>query len=185
MRLHPGIFPIEAAAAGSTLATVEVREVRPEEHEEAGRVTLDAYREFGVDDWGDYKDRIADIRGRADRTTVLVAVEDGRILGTATVELEDRVEGGHARQPLAPEEGHIRMLGVALDARGRGVGRALVTACIERARAAGKRRMTLHTTEAMHVAHRMYRSLGFERGPDAVWPDGFRLMAFELKLDAG
>lgn len=156
--------------------------MRPEEHEEAGRVTLEAYREFGVDGWGDYRDRLADIAGRADRTTVLVAVEAGRILGSATLELEDRVEGGRARDPLAPDEAHIRMLGVDPGARRRGVGRALVEACVERARAAGKRRITLHTTEEMRVAHRMYRSLGFQRGPDAVWPDGFRLMAFELTL---
>lgn len=173
----------ESAPEGRTLAAVEIREVRPEEHEEAGQVTLRAYEEFGVDDWGDYRDRIADIPGRADRTTVLVAVEGGRVLGTATLELDQRVEGGHAREPLAPDEAHIRMLGVDPDARRRGVGRALVGACIDRARAAGKRRITLHTTEEMRVAHHMYRSLGFRRIPDVVWPDGFRLMAFELTLD--
>ena len=161
---------------------MEIRRVRPEEHEEAGRVTADAYREFGVDRWGDYGERLADVRARAGHAAVLVAVEDGRILGTATLEIERRIPGGHSRDPLGPDEAHIRMLGVDPDARGRGVGRALVEACIERAREAGKGRLTLNTTEQMGAAIAMYRSLGFEPRPDRVWPDGFRLLSFELRL---
>ena len=38
-------------------------------------------------DWVEYLERIADVAGRADATTVLVAVADGRVLGTATVEV--------------------------------------------------------------------------------------------------
>lgn len=164
---------------------MEIRPVRPGEHEEAGRVTAEAYREFGVERWGDYGDRLADVARRARRTTVLVAVEDGRILGTATLELDRRIEGGHPRDPLAPDEAHMRMLGVALGARGRGIGPALVEACIERARAAGKSRLTLDTTEGMTAARRMYEGMGFRRGPDKVWPDGFRLLSYERELDGG
>lgn len=158
--------------------------MRPEEHEEAGRVTALAYREFmpGDGSWGEYAERLADVAGRAARTLVLVAVEDGRILGTTTLEVEERIEGGHPREPLRPEEAHMRMLGVAPDARGRGIGRALVEACIEAARSAGKSVLTLHTTEEMEAARRMYESLGFRRGPDTVWGDGFRLLAYELHL---
>ncbi len=156
--------------------------MRAEEYEEAGRVTRRAYEEFGVDGWGDYGDRLADISGRAERTLVLVAVEDRRILGTATLEIDERIETAHPREPLGPAEAHIRMLGVDPDARGRGVGRALVRACIEEARRADKGLLTLHTTEEMKVAHRMYESLGFRRGPDKLFDDGFRLLAYELSL---
>ena len=45
---------------------IEIRPVRPEEHEAAGRVTALAYREFvDNDDWDRYLDRIADIGSRA------------------------------------------------------------------------------------------------------------------------
>ena len=60
---------------------MEIREAT-EEFDEAGRVTAEAYREFirpGDDDWERYLRRIADVEERADRTTVLVAVEDGRV----------------------------------------------------------------------------------------------------------
>jgi ribosomal protein S18 acetylase RimI-like enzyme len=159
--------------------------VRPEEYEEAGRVTALAYREFappGTPDWEEYLSRIADVAPRAGRALVLGAFEDGRALGTVTVELDRRIEGGHDRDPLDPDEAHIRMLGVDPDARGRGIGRALMVAAVGEARLAGKRRMTLGTTERMVAAYGLYESMGFVRGPDQVFDDGFRLRTYELPL---
>lgn len=165
--------------------TVEIRPVRPDEYPEAGRVTRLAYREFGAESWGEYADRLADVAARAVRTLVLVAAEGDRILGTATLELDARIEGGHPREPLRPGEAHVRMLGVDPEARGRGIGRALMERCLGEARAHGKRFVTLNTTEDMTAARTMYESMGFRRLPDRVWPDGFRLMAYELSLDGG
>jgi ribosomal protein S18 acetylase RimI-like enzyme len=164
---------------------IEVRALRPEEYDEAGRVTALAYREFaprGNQDWEEYLDRIADVSRRAAGALVLGAFRDGRVLGTVTVELEGRIEGGHDRDPLDPDEAHIRMLGVDPEARGAGIGRVLMDAAVVRARRAGKRRMTLGTTERMAAAHRLYESMGFVRGPDQVFDDGFRLRTYELSL---
>ncbi len=166
------------------LRVVEVREVRPDEHEEAGRVTALAYREFvqpGETAWEEYLGEIADVAARAGRTHVLVAVEDDRILGSATLELGERVDDDD--HPLGPDEAHIRMLGVHPDARGRGVARALMDACEDRARAAGRTRITLHTTHRMTVAQAMYEHLGFERRPDRVFPDGFVLLSYERRIE--
>lgn len=164
---------------------MEVRPVRPEEHEEAGRVTALAYEEFGLrgdDGWGSYLERLADVAGRADRTLVLVAVEEGRIVGSATLELDARVPGGHQRPPLGAREAHLRMLGVDPGARGRGIGRMLVEACIREARRAGKAVLTLDTTERMRAARRMYEAMGFRREEDLVYDDGFRLLQYALDL---
>jgi ribosomal protein S18 acetylase RimI-like enzyme len=164
---------------------IEVRRAVPSEYEEAGRVTALAYREFvGPEDthWNEYLDRIADVGGRAGRTVVLVAEEDGRILGSATLELEGRTEEGEP--PVSPNEAHLRMLGVHPDARRRGVARMLMDACIDEARRAGKRRLTLNTTQRMGAAQAMYESLGFERMEDRVFPDGFVLLGYEKRLDA-
>jgi ribosomal protein S18 acetylase RimI-like enzyme len=165
--------------------SIEVRAVRPEEHREAGRVTALAYREFappGNPDWEEYLSRIADVARRAGRALVLGAFRDGQVLGTVTVELDGRIEGGHERDPLDPDEAHIRMLGVGPEARGEGVGRLLMEAAVVEARAAGKRRMTLGTTERMVTAQSLYESIGFVRGPDQVFDDGFRLRTYELPL---
>jgi len=164
---------------------IEVRRALPAEYEEAGRVTALAYREFvrpEDGDWNDYLDRIADVRDRAGRTVVLVAVEDGRILGSATLELEGRTEEGEP--PVPPDEAHLRMLGVHPDARRRGIARMLMDASVEEARRAGKRRLTLNTTRRMRAAQSMYEALGFERLDDRVFPDGFVLLGYEKRLDA-
>jgi GNAT superfamily N-acetyltransferase len=165
---------------------VEIRAARPEEYEEAGRVTADAYREFappGDHGWETYLGEIADVAGRAGRTWVLVAAEDGAILGSATVEMDDRVLGDDD-EVLPPEMACLRMLGVDPAARGRGVGRALVDGSIDLARAQGKSVMTLRTTDTMHAARRLYRSMGFEPDParDVVFDSGFRLIAFRLAI---
>lgn len=166
------------------VVTIEVREATPQEYREAGEVTVLAYREFvrpNDADWEEYLERIADIEGRAARTTILVAVEDERIVGTATLELDGRVEP-EDDPSLGPEEAHIRMLGVHPDARRRGVAKLLMTACFERARERGKTRMTLHTTHRMQAAQAMYEGLGFHRLPDRVFPDGFVLLTYEKPI---
>jgi ribosomal protein S18 acetylase RimI-like enzyme len=174
---------------------MQIRQVRPEEYAEAGRVTALAYREYepasrrsrsaGEDrhGWDEYMGRLADIAGRAERTLVLVAVDEGRILGTATLELEDTVEDDPADR-LEPGAASMRMLAVSPDARGRGIGRALVDACIERARAAGKSVLMLRTTKLMRVAREMYERMGFQRDEANDYPlrKDFVLYAYRLPL---
>jgi ribosomal protein S18 acetylase RimI-like enzyme len=164
--------------------TVEIRDARPEEFDEAGRVTAEAYHEFvqpGETAWEEYLTHIADVAGRAPRTRILVAVEDGRILGSATLELDSRVEPDGDPE-LAPDEAHIRMLGVAPEARGRRVATALMAACERQALEVGRTRMTLHTTSRMTAAQAMYESLGYVRREDRVFPDGFVLLSYAKAL---
>jgi N-acetylglutamate synthase len=74
------------------------------------------------------------------------------------------------------------MLGVLPEARRLGVARSMMEEAERRARAAGKTRLTLHTTERMKAAQKMYDSLGFSRAPDRVFPDGFVLLGYERAL---
>ena len=165
---------------------IEVRPVRPEEYAAAGAATANAYREFippGVPEWHAYLDSIADIGSRAGRTTVLVALVDGAIAGSATVELDERIEPDW-RAPVAPDQAHLRMLGVDPAYRRRGVARAMMQAVIELAQAHNRTRLTLETTPRMVAAQRMYESLGFEpRGEETVEP-GMHLLNYELQLPA-
>ena len=163
---------------------MDIRPVLPQEHADAGEATASAYTAFvsSPDDWNGYLRRLADIGARAGRTLVLAAVEDGRVLGTVTLELEDRVPGSRDRPPLVEDEMHVRMLGVRPRDQGRGVGRRLMEAAVDEARRRGKRRITLDTTEAMVAAQRLYESMGFVRGEDLTYDDGFRLRWYELEL---
>jgi ribosomal protein S18 acetylase RimI-like enzyme len=164
---------------------IEIREVRPEEYLEAGRVTASAWLELlptdPNPDWEGYLGRIADIRSRADRTLVLGAFEGGRPLGTVTLEVDARVNVDG--DPLSPDAANVRMLGVAPDARRRGIGRALMRAVMAEARARGKRVLTLNTGDRQLAAIAMYQDMGFTREPDKVFPDGFRLLSFRPALD--
>jgi ribosomal protein S18 acetylase RimI-like enzyme len=164
---------------------IEIRPVRPQEHEEAGRVTALAFEASGtspVSTNPDYLARVADVRTRVDHALILGAFDGERILGTVTLELTGRIPGGHPRPPLGPDQATVRMFGVHPDAQGRGVARRLMEACLDEARRAGKRLLTLDTTEAMVPAQRLYESMGFRRGEDLVWDDGFRLRTYDLAL---
>ena len=95
--------------------------------------------------------------------------------------------------PLAsidrPDQAELRMLAVAPEAQGRGVGTALVQACIDQARADGKAEVTLHTAASMLAAQRLYERVGFHRRPDRDLvvddgPDdaGIQLLGYALDL---
>lgn len=163
--------------------TIEIREARSDEHAQAGVVTADAYREFAHEDdpdWQEYLVRLADVADRAARTVILVALEDGSILGSVTLELDGRTDDDHGT--LQPHEAHVRMLGVRPDARGRGVARRLMLACEERARGAGRTLVTLNTAGRMLAAQQMYEVLGYQRDEDRVFPDGFTLLSYSKQL---
>jgi ribosomal protein S18 acetylase RimI-like enzyme len=165
---------------------MEVRAARPDEYADAGRVTADAYREFADPDdeeWDQYLAVIEDVAGRAERMPVLVALVDGSVVGSATVEMDDALLGDDD-QELPPEAASLRMLGVDPAARRSGAGRALVEGSLEVARAAGKRVMLLRTTGPMVGAQRLYRSMGFERDPerDLTFESGFHMLAYRRPI---
>jgi ribosomal protein S18 acetylase RimI-like enzyme len=86
---------------------------------------------------------------------VLVAEVEGRIVGYGKI--------NHPTELAA--SGHVWYVsGLAVDAalEGRGVGRGLMEALIELARARGGRRMTLRVFAPNERARRLYERLGFE-----------------------
>ena len=85
---------------------------------------------------------------------------------------------------LEAGEAGMRMLAVRPDAQGRGIGRALVDACVTRARALGRAALILHTTPWMTAAHHLYEGAGFVRFPSRDWnplPE-VPLRAYRLEL---
>ena len=107
---------------------VVVRNVAADEFALAGEIVVSAYRTLGDegDEW--YERELRDVSGRVASSEVLVAEDDGRVIGCLTF-----VDGlGELSEVADPDAATIRMLGVAEAARGRGIGELLVRECIER-----------------------------------------------------
>jgi GNAT superfamily N-acetyltransferase len=163
--------------------TFTIREAAPAEYESVGDVIETAYRAVNDPKFEDYVDEVRDVARRARVCPILVAVEEGtaEILGTVTY-----VPG--SGNPYAElehdDEAGMRMLAVRPVAQGRGVGRALVTAVADRARAAGRRGLAINTRPSMVAAHRMYERYGFVRDPARDWEfePGEWLWALTLRL---
>ena len=167
------------------MTSFTVREARPDELDAAGRLVAEAYAAadfVGADAHG-YLDTVRDARGRSRHCPILVAAEEGSesLLGCVTY-----VPGpGNPFAELErPGEAGFRMLGVAPSAQRRGVGEALVRACIDRGRAAGRHGLAISTGPDMLPAHRLYERLGFRRAPDRDFDPvpGVHLLAYTLAL---
>ena len=157
----------------------EIRHVRPAEFERVGDLVVESY--VAMFDLGDYEDELRRVEHRSQHAEVIVAVLDGAVAGTLTY-----VPGlGPYAEGDDPDAGWIRMLAVAPEFRGRGVGAALVAWCVRRARDAGRRRIILHTTDPMTDAQRLYTRLGFSRAADLDWqPDEeLWLRGYRMELD--
>ena len=158
---------------------IDVRPARPEEHAEVGELLA---RVYGDEGWGSgaYLDVLSDVAGRAGHAQVLVAVDDGRLVGSVTV----ATRGGPTAELAQPGEAVVRMLVTDPAARGRGAGTALVAACLEAARRDGSVRVRLSTQAQMAAAHRVYERFGFTRTPELDWqPEpGLTLLTYALEL---
>ena len=141
-----------------------------------------AYEEFldGPDD--PYADKLRNAEARSAEAELWVAVDgdDLQLLASVTI----APEGSPWREVAMPDEGEFRMLAVAPEAQGRGVGHALVSFCLDRFREMGCTAVALSTLAEMAKAHRLYERLGFRRLPERDWEPypGVRLIAYRKEL---
>ena len=170
---------------------VQIREATPDEYEAVGQLTVAAYSEFAErlsdDWWRHYRGDLAQVAERAARGAILVAIEAGEMAGAVSY-YRGRIDASDDESnPLVPAgAAHIRALAVDPRWRGKGIGRRLTEACIERARAEGAPAIGLHTTFLMEVAKRMYEAMGFVQVAEhADWPEGlYWTYVMDLEPDA-
>ena len=132
----------------------------------AGGASVSFMPPFGHEDAKAYFTKIAGEVARGE-AAILVARVDGRVVGT--------VQLGLAMPPNQPHRADVRKLLVHRSARGRGIGRALMTAAEEAARARGRTLLVLDTALAGE-AERLYTRAGWNRvgviPGYALFPDG-------------
>lgn len=164
-----------------------VRPAREDEYAAVGALTVAGY---DADDYlvhpdgsydHDYAGWLADAAARGRDADLLVAADDEQLLGCVTW---CPYGSPFAQLATQPHQGEFRTLSVAPEARGRGVGRALVLECLARGRAADLTEVLLASVDVMLPAHRLYTSLGFLRRPELDWrpKPGVTLWAFSLTL---
>jgi ribosomal protein S18 acetylase RimI-like enzyme len=162
------------------LPAVRIEAATPADHPGIADLTVSVYVGGGLANPG-YAVELADVARRAELAELLVVRDgDGRLVGSVALVLD----GDFGEVTESDDEAAFRMLVVDPAAQGRGIGELLVTECLQRARAAGKRRMVLSTAPAMTAAHRLYERLGFTRLPERDWTPvpGVDLMVYALDL---
>ncbi|MGH2699434.1 MAG: GNAT family N-acetyltransferase [Actinomycetota bacterium] len=177
---------------------ITIRNAQDEETDEIAAVLEAAYAEYmpSADAplseqeraaWTEYGADIIDVRARLDHSELIVAEDNGQVLGAVTfypphsgVHYPTEVE----QQEFPPEWAAFRLLGVHPDARGRGIGRVLTEECLRRAADRGAPAVGLHTLSRMETASRMYARMGWVRAPE--WDfhpmPNLRVEAYRLDL---
>ncbi len=164
---------------------LQIRSARPDERDAIRAVTLAAYEQYAtrMSHWEMYRRHLLATLDQEGPEARIVAEQDGVIVGSVLLYPgEANVYTTETANAGWPE---VRLLAVAPEARGQGVGRALLDECIRRARLAGATLLGLHTEDLMEVALGMYKRRGFVRVPqfDFSPADGVLVKAYCLRLD--
>jgi ribosomal protein S18 acetylase RimI-like enzyme len=156
-----------------------IREARFDELAAVGVLTRTAYAAAALGS-DEYLAHVQDAVGRAGSASVLVAETDGVLAGTVTLAAAGTSFADIAR----PGEYEFRMLAVAPNATGVGIGSALVAACEQRATAAGASRLVCSVEDRNAPALRLYARKGYVREPERDWvPEpGVNLLVLGLEL---
>jgi ribosomal protein S18 acetylase RimI-like enzyme len=162
---------------------LEIRLARPEEYDAVGRITRDAYAASGhlvAEDF--YEEHLLDAASRATEAELYVAAQQGDagLLGTVTF----CTPGSPWSELARSGEGEFRMLAVAPSARRRGVARALVGRCVERARELELAAIVISSLPVAVESHGLYAEYGFHRTPERDWSPapGVDLLGFRLDV---
>lgn len=179
------VSPIVTRTAGPRRTAVVVRiAATGSEVAAAGALTAEAYHaDRLINDDDEYADELRDAARRAREATLLVAVLPGPdedvVVGTITL----APAGSSYAEVARPGEVELRMLGVAPEARRRGIAEALMRASMRETVALGAGAVVLSTLDAMTTAQRLYDRLGFQREPERDWGhEGVALRVYSWRV---
>lgn len=163
-----------------------VRPVKPAEHAAVAQLTVAAYEADGqLKGENGYAAVLADVPARVAHGEVLVAVDVGTdaVLGSVLFVLP----GTRYAELSGAGEAEFRMLAVDPAVQGRGVGAALVEACVARATELGCSALVICIRDGLAAsAQRLYQRRGFTRAPELDWSPvaGVLLRGLRLPLPA-
>ena len=168
-------------------ALFKIRDARPEERDSIAALTRRAYGEYATimepAAWEGLDRALDAALASTDAIDRIVADHDGVVIGSVLLYPPAVQAYSFTSERAAWPE--LRLLAVAPDWRGKGVGEALVHECVRRARALGATELGLHTSHSMRTAMRLYERLGFVRAPERDFrPAGTEVVeGYRLPLD--
>jgi ribosomal protein S18 acetylase RimI-like enzyme len=148
------------------VSQVEVRAANGNDHAAIDALALEAWQVlkpgYDLGRWDELLISIGKMSTLASDGRLFVATTSDQISGAVGY-----MPPGCSNPKIFPREWpSIRMLVVRPSQRGRGIGKALMNACIDAARADGARCVGLHTSPIMEVALPMYLRMGFIKDAD-------------------
>ena len=147
---------------------LKIRDARSEDRDAARKITLSAFEQYAAvmpaPRWEGYRENILVTLTEIAPAQHIVAEKEGAIIGSVLLYPPGTAFSTPDEGPLTCPE--VRLLAVAPEARGQGIGTGLMKECIRRARRLGASCLNLHTTDMMKVAMRMYERMGFVRAPE-------------------
>lgn len=148
---------------------LHIRDAQDGDRDAIREVTLSAFQEYAAQmpaHWESYRQGVLATLANVTPAEQIVAEREGIIVGTVLLYPAGAVFSPPNRPPMTLDWPEMRLLAVAPAARGLGIGATLVRECIRRARRSGSAFLTLHTSDVMRVAMRMYERIGFVRAPE-------------------
>ena len=169
---------------------VTIRNARPKEFETIGKLMVSVYSKLPEfpkpEEQPHYYDKLLHVGKLTNNesTELLVALNASEEIIGAVIyfsDMKDYGSGGSATT-LTHASG-FRLLAVSPKARGKGVGRLLCEACIEKTKKHHNKTLIIHSTKAMKVAWNMYERMGFTRFKEIDFLQGdLEVYGFKLNI---
>jgi ribosomal protein S18 acetylase RimI-like enzyme len=146
-------------------------------------LNLEAYREFAdhmsPDGWSRMQANLRGVEARAQSARFFVMKSHGAIVGSVGY-----CSPGKGDPEIFPADwAAILLLAVSPTHRHCGIGRELVSTCIQRARDDAAQAIGLFTNELMTAAQQLYESFGFHRERPLPSKYGLRYWRYTLQLE--
>ncbi len=165
-----------------------VRDAHPSEFREVGALMVKVYSQLKgfpkQNEQPNYYKMLANIGSLTEKpeTKLLVALSpEGKIDGGVVYFDDMQYYGSGGTATREKNAAGFRLLAVDSLARGKGIGKLLTEACIQRAKDKNQVQVIIHSTKAMQVAWKMYENMGFKRSEDLDFMQG-ELPVFGFRL---
>jgi len=168
---------------------LKIRTEKPEEFETIGKLMVKVYSKLegfpNPEEQPAYYKMLLNVGDLTlkDHTELLVAITDETKVAGAVVYFSDLKQyGSGGIVTTVKNASGFRLLAVDPEERGKGIGKQLSIACINRAKKHQHKQLLIHSTASMKIAWGMYERLGFKRYQEIDF-DQNSLPVFGFKLD--